>query len=248
MRTERSTSGFLFAFIALFAVMLVFATPAGIPVPDADDATSTDPWSAEGIRDWFADNVLGTESSFEPITVPDQAAQSDSLTYPPLVSAPTGPWPEGAAGIDAFIAATGVPATWAADGQTACPEEAQACTKQSWCQGNGCPTEQPTASIHLREDDATLFPVITEVGASVLIHELGHAQQAYVFPGPDEMLRVLEAEGYGQFTGHDGSTVPAVEGHAECYTQALIPSSAYFADCPTELKERAVALLLEKQS
>lgn len=78
MRTERSTSGFLFAFIALFAVMLVFATPAGIPVPDADDATSTDPWSAEGIRDWFADNVLGTESSFEPITVPDQAAQSDS--------------------------------------------------------------------------------------------------------------------------------------------------------------------------
>lgn len=247
MRTERSSGGFVFAVVALLAVLLVFATPAGVPSTDDSAATASDPWSPEGIREWFGVNVFGTESGFEPVVVPDEDAHSDSLAYPPLIAAPSGPWPDGEAGIDAFIAATGVPVTWAADGQTACPEEAQACTKQSWCEGNGCPAEPPTASIHLRADDATLFPVITDVGASVLIHELGHAQQASVFPGPDEMLRVLEEEGFGQFVGHDGSAIPAVEGHAECYTQALIPSSAYFADCPVQFKERAVALLLEKR-
>lgn len=247
MRTERSSGGFVLAVVALLAVMLVFATPAGLPEADGSGSTAADPWGPEGIREWFGVHVFGTESGFEPVVVPNDEARSDSLAYPALVAAPAGPWPEGDAGIEAFIAATGVPATWATDGQTACPEEAQACTKQSWCEGNGCPVEQPTASIHLRADDATLFPVITDVGAAVLIHELGHAQQAYVFPNPDEMLRVLEEEGYGQFTGHGGDAVPAVEGHAECYTQALTPSSAYFEDCPVEFKERAVTLLLEKR-
>lgn len=237
----------MFAIVTLLAVLVVFATPAGVPTQDAPDAVGADPWSAEGLRDWFESNVLGAEGSFEPIVVPSEQAASDSLDYPPLIVAPVGPWPDGDAGIDAFIAETGVPATWSADGQSACPEGAQACTKQSWCEGSGCPTEQPTASIHLRADDPTLFPSITEVGASVLIHELGHAQQAYVFPSPQEMQRVLEEQGFGQFTGHDGDVVPAVEGHAECYTQALIRSSAYFADCPIEYKERAVSLLLEQR-
>ncbi|PPF44557.1 hypothetical protein C5B85_10510 [Pseudoclavibacter sp. AY1F1] len=247
MSTERSTGGAVLAVVALLAALLVFATPAGVPVAADGVSSASDPWGPEGIREWFGVHVFGTEDGFEPVIVPEDEAQSSSLAYAPLVAAPAGPWPEGEAGIDAFIAAAGVPATWAPDGQTACPEEAQACTKQSWCEGNGCPLEPPTASIHLRADDPTLFPVITDVGASVLIHELGHAQQAYVFPSPDEMLRVLDEEGYGAFTGHDGSTVPAVEGHAECYTQALIQSSAYFADCPVEFKERAVALLLEKR-
>ncbi|PPF74476.1 hypothetical protein [Pseudoclavibacter sp. Z016] len=248
MRTERSSGGFMFALIALLAVALVFATPAGVPSNDEGGAPAAEPWSADGVREWFEVNIFGTQSRFEPVVVPPEDAQSASLSYPPLVTAPIGPWPEGEAGIDAFIAASGVPATWAADGQTACPEDAQACTKQSWCEGGGCPAEPPTASIHLRADDATLFPTITDAGASVLIHELGHAQQAYVFPNPDEMVRVLEEEGYGQFSGWDGNAVRAVEGHAECYTQALIASSAYFADCPVDRKERAVALLLEKRS
>lgn len=248
MQTERSHGGFFFALVALFGVLLVFATPAGVPAQDQNGTTATDPWGPDGIREWFAVEVFGAEPRFEPVVVPDSAPRSDSLGYRPLVVAPTGPWPEGEAGIDAFLAATGIPADWAPDGATACPAEAQACTKQAWCEGNGCPTEPPRASIHLRADDEALFPVITEAGASVLIHELGHVQQAAVFPSLDTMLRVLEEEGFGQFVGHDGSTqVPAVEGHAECYTQALTPSGAYFSDCPVEFKERAVTLLLEKQ-